>query len=70
MNKLVHKQELNEEEINQLVEFAKNAGGIDYAFRTMERLRQEAEALLANFPTSETVDAFKSIFSYIITRNK
>ena len=70
MNKLAHKQELNDEEINQLVEFAKNAGGIDYAFRTMERLRQEAEALLADFPASETVDAFKSIFSYIITRNK
>lgn len=70
MNKLAHKQELNDEEINQLVEFAKNAGGIDYAFRTMERLRQEAEALLADFPASDTVDAFKSIFSYIITRNK
>lgn len=70
MNKLAHKPDLNDEEINRLVEYAKAGGGIDYAFRTMERLRKEADALLADFPESETVDAFKSIFSYIITRNK
>ncbi|MDO4511140.1 MAG: polyprenyl synthetase family protein [Bacteroidales bacterium] len=70
MNKLAHKPELNDEEINRLVEYAKAGGGIDYAYRVMERLRQEADALLDEFPASDTVDAFKSIFSYIITRNK
>lgn len=70
MNKLAHKPELSDEEINQLVEFAKAAGGIDYAYRTMERLRSEADELLAHFSQSDTVSALKSIFSYIITRNK
>ncbi len=70
MNKLAHKPELSDEEIDRLVEYAKAGGGIDYAFRTMERLRAEADALLADFPASSTLEALKAIFSYIITRNK
>ena len=70
MNTLVHKPQLSDEEINTLVEFAKNNGGIDYSYEVMERLRATADSLLDVFEPSETVDAFKAIFSYIITRKK
>ncbi len=70
MNKLAHKPELSDDDIDRLVEFAKNNGGIDYAYCTMEHMRMEADKLLDIFPPSDTIDAFKAIFSYIITREK
>lgn len=68
MLELSKKEILEEEEISTLIEFAKASGGIDYAYATMERLRDEASAILDRFPASETVDALRSIFTYIITR--
>lgn len=70
MLELVHKSELDANEIERLIEFAKAQGGIEYAYATMERLRVEAEAELDSYEPCETVDAFKLIFKYIIDRNK
>lgn len=70
MNDLVHKVDLTDDDIMRLVEFAKEGGGIDYAYHTMEGMRIEADTLLDGFEPSETIDALKAIFSYIITRNK
>lgn len=65
---LSKKEILEEADIETLIEFAKRVGGIDYAYSTMERLRDEAYGLLEAFPQSATVDDFKAIFRYIITR--
>ena len=70
MNQLVHNPELSEEDITRLVNYAKAAGGVDYAFEKMQALRQEAEQLLDAYPASAMVDAFKQIFNYVIARNK
>ena len=69
MNALVHKEQLTTPEIEQLVNFAKQAGGIDYAYATMEQLRNEADEVLdATFAPCDTIEAFKLIFHYIIQR--
>lgn len=62
---------IGEAEIGTLIEFAKEAGGIDYAYSTMERLRDEAVASLTSaFPgDNDSVKAFVSIFDYIIHRD-
>lgn len=70
MLKLVHKEELTTADIEVLVNFAKDAGGIDYSFALMEKLRNEAYALLDSYEQSETIEAFKQLFQYIIVRNK
>lgn len=62
------KEILTDAEIAQLVDYAKINGGIDYAYESMDRLRHEAFAILDSFPPSRAVDAFRSIFTYIITR--
>lgn len=67
---LAHKSELSTAEIDRLIEFAKQNGGIEYAYSTMERLRLEANEVLNNYEPSETIDAFKLIFRYIIERKK
>ena len=68
MQALAHKELLTADDITALVDFAKRAGGIDYAYQTMHGLRAQADALLDAFPEGDTIDAFKQIFCYIIDR--
>ena len=65
---LVSKGEPNSEDIDRLIDYAKRAGGIDYAYETMERLRDEASAILAPYQPDEAVDQFREIFDYVIER--
>lgn len=67
---LAKKNELSNEEIATLIEFAKNEGGIEYAYATMERLRNEAFAILDSYRERPVIDDFKTLFNYIIARNK
>ena len=69
MQALARKEQLTAQDIDTLVEFAKRAGGIDYAYDTMQRLRCEADALLDILPPSNDIDALRRIFQYIIARN-
>ena len=65
---LINKETLTGEDIDRLVDFAKRAGGIDYAYETMRRLRDEASAILSPYQPDETVDRFRDIFDYVIER--
>lgn len=66
---LVEKDELNASEIATLIQFAKDAGGIDYAFATMKRIGDEARRQLDIFPDSPARKALDDIIAYIINRN-
>ena len=65
---LVNKDTLTSDDIDCLIEFAKRAGGIDYAYATMERLRSEANDVLSPYSPDKTVDQFREIFDYVIER--
>ena len=70
MMELARKEMLTSEEIAALIDYAVANGGIEYASQTMERLRDEACAILRdNFPPSETLDAFISLIDFIIARD-
>lgn len=66
---LIGKETLSSEDIDTLIDFAKRAGGIEYAYQTMQRLRDEASAILSPYQPDETVDRFREIFDYVINRN-
>jgi octaprenyl-diphosphate synthase len=68
MNELVCNDNLSADDISTLIEFAKEAGGIDYAYRRMSELREEAVKVIETFPESEVRETFISIFDYIIAR--
>ena len=70
MVSLSRSEQLTTAEIETLIEFAKESGGIEYAYSTMERLRAEAMEILDSYPRSEVTDAFASIFNYVISRDK
>ena len=65
---LVNKDKLEGDDIDRLIEFAKRAGGIDYAYEVMQRLRNEANDVLSPYSPHETVDQFREIFDYVIER--
>ena len=68
MNELVRRDELTPSEIERLIDYAKRAGGIDYAYGRMQKLRDEAAEIISKFPDTPTRSAFMDIFDYIIHR--
>lgn len=70
MVELSQKSQLTTDEIAMLIDFAKQEGGIDYAYTTMERLRDQAFIIIDKFAEHHPVDEFKSLFNYIIQRTK
>lgn len=70
MSELSRKEELTADEIATLIDYAKENGGIDYAYAAMMRLRDEAVALLrSSSPSDETTTQLTAIFDYIIARD-
>lgn len=65
---LVEHDELTPDEINELIWFAREAGGIDYAYATMEHLFDEAMAILGRFDECDALESFRTLFRYIIAR--
>lgn len=59
---------LDPAQVNELISFAIEEGGIDYAYATMRRLRDQAAELLKRFPDNEQRRALLSLIDFIITR--
>lgn len=68
MSAILAKPDLSSDDIATLITFAKEQGGIEYAYKTMERLYAQADEILAKYPDSEEKDAFRRIFRYVIER--
>lgn len=58
------------DEINRLIEFTKQNGGIEYATRVMAAYREKAISLLASLPDSEVKTSLISYLDYVVDRNK
>ena len=60
---------VNKEEINRLVAFAKEQGGIDYAEKVMWRLHAQSEQFLQDKVSSLSIrQAFKAYLDFVIER--
>lgn len=70
MRALIEQEQLSTQEIEQLIEYAKNHGGIEYAYNRMQEFRNEAVELLATFPDNNTRHALVSILDYTIARDR
>ena len=57
------------DEISDLIAFAKEAGGIEYAYATMNRLRDEAVDILNDAHAGAEGKALISLLDFIITRD-
>lgn len=63
---------ITEESIECLYSYAKEQGGIEYAYSTMERLHKEAMQILSDTfgADNQAIEPFMSIFRFIIDRHK
>jgi len=68
MVELARRDVLNRDDIDKLIEFAIEGGGVDYAYETMHRLRDEAVEALEIFADSPEKEAFMSLIDFIINR--
>ncbi len=65
---LLQRGDLSDSEIQTLIEFAKDKGGIDYAYSVMEGMRDDGDKLLQTLPENEWRDAFAELFDFTIRR--
>ena len=68
MTALARKEHLTTDEINTLITYAVDHGGIDYAYSVMADMRCRAISLLESLPDTPEKRAFISLISYIIDR--
>lgn len=68
MTALARKEHLTTDEINTLITYAVDHGGIDYAYSVMADMRRRAISLLESLPDTPEKRAFISLISYIIDR--
>lgn len=69
MRALLLRGDLSDAEIAVLIEFAKDNGGIDYAYSVMGEMRKKGEALLESLPANEWRDRFAELFDFTISRH-
>lgn len=70
MRALLMRGDLDDREIASLVDFAKRNGGIDYAFKRMREMQQQAAELISDLPDSDPKQSFLDIFDFIIARDR
>jgi octaprenyl-diphosphate synthase len=58
----------NKVKVNALIETVKEKGGLDFAVKKMEDYRNQAIALLMDFPKNEYRDALELMLNYVIER--
>ena len=69
MNARAAIEELDEDQIATLQRYARDNGGIEYAYATMGRLRERAAEIAATLPDPAKADSLMQIFDYIIARD-
>lgn len=69
MSELSRKEVLTSDDINRLIDYAKDNGGIDYAYATMERLKAQATPILNSFDNKSVTRHFADILDYTINRD-
>ncbi|MBP3832456.1 MAG: polyprenyl synthetase family protein [Bacteroidaceae bacterium] len=56
-------------EIHQLIEFAKTKGGIDFAYKKIDEIKEKASAFLADAPQSSIILSLQAYLDYVVERN-
>jgi len=66
----VKNNEGHRDRVQQVIEFVKKSGGLDYAIATMKQYRDEALTILHTFPDSPSRTSLEQLINYTIEREK
>ena len=69
MRATLDKEELLPDDIESLISYAKENGGIDYAHASMRRIAFDSKKLLEGFDDCESKASLITLVDYIIDRN-
>ncbi|MEN9346932.1 MAG: hypothetical protein RLZZ77_443 [Bacteroidota bacterium] len=67
---IVKRHNTNSTKVNELLQIVKSNGGIDYAAKKMEQLRDEAIAILHTFPQNDARQSLEALVHFTINRDK
>lgn len=70
MRQLAAKEELTDDDISALTNYALEHGGIEYSYIKMQEFRNRAAEILGQFPESEASRSLLEIFDSIVERQK
>ncbi len=68
--KVILKKNKTKAHINQVINFTKENGGLEYAEKVMLEYKNKAENILNEFPDSPSKESLKAILKYVIERKK
>ena len=66
----IKKHNKNSEKVNELIQFVKEKGGIEYTRNKMMEYKEKALQSIANFPDSEAKNSLTDLVEYTISRTK
>ncbi|MCU0357229.1 MAG: polyprenyl synthetase family protein, partial [Cyclobacteriaceae bacterium] len=67
---LIRNRSEDKKAVNEVIDFVKKSGGLDYAKEKMNGFYQEALAILKEFPDSTYKTSLRDLVSYTIERRK
>lgn len=67
---IIKNQTDNSKKVKEVIQFVKEKGGLEYASKKMQEIKEEALALLQQFPENESRDSLKMLINYTIERKK
>lgn len=67
---IVRSKKKTKAEINEVIQFVRTAGGLEYAELKMNQYRDKALAILDSYPESEVKESLKKFVNYTTSRNK
>ena len=67
---LIRNKSNDKKAVNQVIDFVKKSGGLEYAKEKMNGFYQEALGILEGFPESEYRASLSALVSYTIERKK
>lgn len=68
--KIIRRYNSNADKVNNVMDFVKSKGGLDYSREKMHEYKDKALALLEEYPDSDAKDALISLVNYIVVRKK
>lgn len=68
--KLIKKDKKAKKEIQEVIAFVKQKGGIEYAKGVMLQYKKEAEAVLHQLPSTNSTDYLQALIDFVIDRKK
>jgi octaprenyl-diphosphate synthase len=70
MIRKINRDKKNQQLVNEVVQFVKENGGVEYAFEKMVEFKQKALQILDSFPDSPAKNSLKDLVEYTVSRKK